>query len=277
LAGFIGSHEKMRFKSFLQEAQAPGSPKLVFEPIEDLQHFLETHCKDSMWMVHEDRPLYRGQNRTDIRAAYADLRFTKRISQDTSNWYTEIFDNHPEMTHFPKRSESLICSTNEAYARDFGMAYAVIPVDGAKIGMVNKSDIWAVKPNLFGVTKGIRFLNDDIKEIVNLALGQDFLRMADFDLLKIIDAELKSEDSWLLKKISGGELYELRAMARSPEFKNEFLNSILDAYSPTKLGLEAATTKTFRPIGNQEIWFDKGAVVISLDQWQDVRDVITWK
>lgn len=126
----------------------------------DLHSFLDEHCSDAEWMWTEGRPIWRGfksplfdHNDGGI-AAVIDPSATERQSQNTSNYYTLFFDNHPERAGWPKRSRSLIASRSEHRASMFtwssNSVYAVIPFNGVKIGAVNALDMW---DTLIGVEK----------------------------------------------------------------------------------------------------------------------------
>ena len=64
-----------------------------------------------------------------------------RVSANTGNHYTLIMDNSSSWKSYPKRSKSLICSTDEGYAIDFGKTYRVYPINGGKIGVCPYRDI----------------------------------------------------------------------------------------------------------------------------------------
>jgi len=239
------------FKTFLQEARAEGSATLEFVNISNVREFLENNCKDSLWMIKQNKPLYRGFRKFDNASgpAYVDLRGTRRVSESTSNWYTEIFDNHPEMKDFPKRGKSLICTTDFDYSRQFGKPSIVIPVDGAKIGLAGTEDIWDLRMELFGgVTGGsIKDANDKLQKIVWACKNDDTDKVASFQDLEQIDAILKTPNNEIINRLST-DPYQLglnfEKIIKNSDFTDNFLQSILDAYSPTKLGLTSATTKT---------------------------------
>ena len=65
-----------------------------------------------------------------------------RRSANTSNEYTLLMDNLPEWKDYPKRSRSLICTTDKWYADGFGDLKIVLPVNGAKLGVCTSEDLW---------------------------------------------------------------------------------------------------------------------------------------
>ena len=67
-----------------------------------------------------------------------------RVSANArNNYYTLLMDNLPSWSKYPLRSRSIICSTNDEVARDYGTLYVVIPYDDANIGIASNEDIWA--------------------------------------------------------------------------------------------------------------------------------------
>jgi len=102
---------------------------------------LKNNCKDSLKLVKSRDTLFRG---TTDRGAFLviDPSTGVRKSTNTKNYYTILMDNSPYFREYPARSKSLICTTDEFYARDYGTMYALVPFDGQKIGICPYSDIW---------------------------------------------------------------------------------------------------------------------------------------
>jgi hypothetical protein len=117
---------------------------------DDLQYYLDRFCKDFSW---DDKPIYRGvYNSEQVKLSSAMLFNPKSIdreSANTKNYYTLLFDNSPYRNGFPKRSKSLICSTDYSTALNYGdKHYRVIPFDNAKIAVCGASDFWNSFPKL---------------------------------------------------------------------------------------------------------------------------------
>jgi hypothetical protein len=253
----------MKFKTFL-EAKAEGSSKQVFEPIDHIHEFLKRHCSDSLWMIEQDKPFYRGFGKLqwDHPPAFVNLSKTARKSQNTNNFYTEIFDNHPEMQDFPKRSKSIICSTSKGYASAFGSVFAVIPVNGSKIGLVGEQDMWDLRTTLFGKSLSLIDANYFLKNL----LDYDEEDESCLNALVKFDEALKTVNSEIIERLRFVEKYK-RVIS------SDFLKELFDSYSPRKTGLLAKTTATLESskIIQGEVWFDKGAVIINIDDWQDLQ------
>ncbi len=60
-----------------------------------------------------------------------------------SNHHTLLMDNLPSWKYFPKRTQSIIGSTNFNYDTSFGNHYyCIIPYDGANFGVAPSADLW---------------------------------------------------------------------------------------------------------------------------------------
>ena len=66
----------------------------------------------------------------------------ERKSANTSNHTTLLMDNLPSWKKYPKRSQSLICSTNHTNAQSYGTLHYVYPSDKCDIGIVPTTDVW---------------------------------------------------------------------------------------------------------------------------------------
>jgi hypothetical protein len=101
-------------------------------------------CKDFNW---DDKPIFRGiYNSNEILLSPCMLfnpKAIERKSANTTNYYTMLFDNSPYRGNFPKRSKSLICTSDQFTAASYGeKLYRVIPFDNAKIAICPDMDFW---------------------------------------------------------------------------------------------------------------------------------------
>jgi len=66
-----------------------------------------------------------------------------RRSKNTYNFYIELLDYSPYWLDYPKRSESIICSTDNNYAENYGYLYRVIPLkENSKISVCSSQDVF---------------------------------------------------------------------------------------------------------------------------------------
>lgn len=249
------------FKQFLSEKAVSKQP--VYKPVHVKKaiQLLNTHAKDALWMLHKNQPLYRGDNNAklgDTGFALVDTAATKRQSQNTSNYYTVIFDNHPEYKDFPKRSRSFICSTKYDDAKGFGYnsTNIVIPFDGVRIGAVNEDDMWMTDVRFLGRLFSVSDLNDYWRD---LGLSPS---MASF---KAFGKSLKnpnSESSRCFKDTFGSEKYDA--------VKDNFFDTVMSMYSPKMTGHTVHTTANFYGIEG-EVWVGGKVMMIAEDMWEELR------
>ena len=137
-------------------------------------------------------------------------KFTRR-SRNTANYYTLINDNSPAWKEYPKRSKSIVCTTDYNTAYFYGYSYVVFPYDYTKIGKCIRADYWWSFPFLKKITNidnlveindafSLIFNRKDIKEYVgNIESVQTYS-----DLRKIFeqfDTYVKENDKRLIKKM----------------------------------------------------------------------------
>jgi hypothetical protein len=154
--------------------------ELTKEDFNDMKSYC---CKD---FDELDKPIYKGLNYRDMpKSIKSHLYFnpiTKRKSANTKNYFTLLFDNSPYLGEFPKRSESIICTSDYEQAESYAVhkPHRVIPFDGAKIAICPKSDIWISFPDVGWI--------DNFNDIIS----KNYHRMLDKN--NIVHNELNDND-----------------------------------------------------------------------------------
>jgi hypothetical protein len=255
------------FKAFLEGANTP--PTTTTVNATEALHIIETHCKASQWRIKDNKPIMKGDRREGLttflrHTGYftVDTSKTQRFSQNTSNYYTLILDHHPDRQHFPKRSQSFICSTIESTAYSYAHGdekriLYILPYDTAKIGSVNREDLWNSQiGKLFGGLRiGIESMNDYFEE---LGIEENWESFLDFD-----------------KRLKAGEhlaVENFRSTFRnaSPEDEKHFLERIFDAYSESETGHSTGLPSRDSD-GRGEVWVGGECLVMGYNQWNDIR------
>jgi len=128
----------MRYKAFLIKEERGKAISL-----EEAANLLKKNCKNAVkYAKTNNNQIYRGVY-ANPSFRYIDPKKEKpRRSANTMNYYTLLVDNSKYWKSFPKRSQSLICSTSEERVYGYGNPYQVFPYDGAKIGVAPKADFW---------------------------------------------------------------------------------------------------------------------------------------
>ncbi len=266
----------MRFKQFLlsEQGQAPTET----DPSEVLA-WCEQHCSKYLQRAAEF-PIYRGMNLpNDINTSIYNTNSFTRKSANTYNYYTLLFDNHPSWKDYPKRSKSMICTTEYSTADGYGNVFIVIPSDKAKIGVCPANDLW----NSFD-----HFLNnfsddagdmDEFNVIIHLLakrglnkdLGDDITYGELVSVMKKMTAEvaLMIADKY---KDEGGfdaQFNRRRFSALANNFERHGFSSAFDAFEkeggPSKNAFALRTGATFDVEGNHEVWIQGEIALISHD------------
>ena len=81
------------------------------------------------------------------------------------DYYEKVFDKLPSWNGIHSRAKSIICSTGEDYASDFGYPMIVIPVDNATVYELPKMDFWLTP---IGDTTIDAFLGDEAQTTANI-------------------------------------------------------------------------------------------------------------
>ncbi|AVH85333.1 hypothetical protein RsoM2USA_405 [Ralstonia phage RsoM2USA] len=105
---------------------------------ETVLKYLKSDFKNSFDVISET-PLYRGLPSNEA-FFFVDPKQLSR-TEFQSNLYTLIIDNSEEWENFPKRSESVIATTDFQDTKTYGTPYYVIPMDGFKLGCCSADEI----------------------------------------------------------------------------------------------------------------------------------------
>jgi len=136
----------MKFKQYISESDKYGGNYRT-KPIdkETAIKLIKDNCKKSYHIMYNSpysRKLYRGVLSSKEYGFVDTNTGQPRISANTLNYMTLLMDNLPSWKEYPKRSKSIICSTNPDYTSEYGKVNHVIPYDNAVIGVCGYFDVW---------------------------------------------------------------------------------------------------------------------------------------
>ena len=241
----------MKFKQFLiSEGRSKQIPNYAASKL------LEKNCQVAMdsWQY---APIYRGIG-SGFSYLYIDPKQGTRRSANTKNYYTLINDNSKAWSKYPKRSQSLICTTDVNYTSSYGKSYTVFPYDGAKIGVCPKDDYWKSfdegleNGNASALHEFNYDLNDIFKKHMNIQINdKTFKSITDafknFDLIvkdrQIVTFEIKY--SWF--NGYNGNLLEL---------VNSILHPMNNSFELKKIGDDLTRGE------EREVWTDSKCILI---------------
>lgn len=129
-----------KYKLFLETYEEPKKRSMSIS-IKDAVDIIKNNCTE--FLKDKKSRIFRGLGDND--SSYLLVKPSEgllRRSANTDNHYTLLIDHSKRWDGFPKRSKSIICTTNGETACNYGFLYVVIPFDNAKIGVCPLSDIW---------------------------------------------------------------------------------------------------------------------------------------
>jgi len=175
----------MRFNDFLNEYSydRDGKQEGRKTPIaeEEAMGIIKQSCKNitSYYKNNKER-IYRGSSRINSDFAITDPEQYERKSRNTYNFYTLLMDNLPNWSAYPKRSKSLVCSTNQNSAANYGgQVFLLFPFDSCKIGVCPSTDVWGTTiaidvgwgklawDSIGGILRNMGFVDTDWQELAN--------------------------------------------------------------------------------------------------------------
>ena len=246
----------MRYKHFLvQEKAILGSGRSVDITEDAALALLNKHCSDAVKAYKKGSRIQRGV-RNDAEYLSVDPKSGKpRKSANTKNYYTILMDNMKSWGQYPKRSESLICSTGNV-SFGYGYMFVVFPYNGAKIGVAPERDLWlSFRKSLNG--KNLDQINNNISTIMRHMNVQ----ISDKSYLDILNAFgtfdmfIKDKPQKLNVLIDGGiEWLE--------GYKGDLLKHVRKALDPNYNEFELKSIGDALP-KDREVWTDSKCVMIS--------------
>ena len=175
-----------------------------------------------------------------------DPSLKQRVSVNTHNYYTVLMDNLPSWQEYPKRSRSLICSTSLYTARGFatGEPYNIFPIDGAKIAVCPRLDIWHVK-----LTDNLTFvgLNGIFREC----------KVSWYSYRNILDdifQNRKKIATYLQDAATTTSYNKIIDDIRSSDSQEQLITALDNLYNPDRLGFKLFSIEQLPAYKNREVW-----------------------
>lgn len=234
----------MKFIEFLNESR-PQPAYRQFIDEETAKKLVLENCSASFksnFLIYRGLPSYRNETGYIL----IDTTKTYRKSANTSNQYNVMLNYYLNTNNLPSRDKSMICSTDEERADNFGDVHVIIPFGDPLICSTGKEDLWDITfkgndGNLYDYPHVNELLNDaeiygdktffDIRKQIKLAIndGNEDLKNV-FGSVEEVDSEIE-------------RIYNV-----------DFYN---DLYSKFK-----AKSK------NEEIWFTGKAIAVNLEKYK---------
>jgi hypothetical protein len=237
--------------------------------IEDAVGIIQDYCMKSYEGYINGSRIYRGMQ-YDTDYYYIDPKVGKpRVSANTMNYYTLINDNSPYWKGYPKRSESLICTTDKNISEEYGISYVVLPYDGAKVGVCPANDYW------FSFEKSINNILDQFnKELKRLFIRfgvsySDESFSGIVKTLKMVEKEIKKTEPKKVKWLTS-DIHFMKGYKEG----SDILKHIQELLSPKKNGFTIKKPHELSSYKSKEVWTDSRSVLIKENKMNVVKKMI---
>jgi hypothetical protein len=246
----------MRAKEFTVEAAVTPYQAENLQ-LEKAMELLNAHCTEALPML--ENPIWRSMKDHQEPLVFIDTTNSERKSQNTSNHYTLLMDNSPNYALWPKRSKSLIATSDRTYANAFGGSlYALFPFNGTRIGICPEKDIWEVKAHLPEFEPNIHTTFEGIADMC-----RNYLYLPDTSYAEFVKAVKMPRVEKELRYLSNGKVGS-----------EDFIDVLNRGMAPDRTGMQIKTIKSFalnHPMKN-EVWFSGKCIAIEKSLWKRFVD-----
>jgi len=135
----------MNFKTFTEAVSQHRQQRSRKIDIDQAKSLIKQNASQitDYYKGHPNERIYRGYSASDTASYLIEPTKFIRQSRNTSNYYTLLIDTIlNSWTNYPKRSQSIICTTEYSMAQAFGYPFVVFPYNNAKIAICKTADFW---------------------------------------------------------------------------------------------------------------------------------------
>lgn len=188
------------FKTFLLESERSRGLS-----IHEAVALVKEHCPK---FLKSEIPLWRGTSSSRQAMEVDSFKGSPRKSRsfEDTNYYNQWMEYHPAWKDIPKRSRSIIVSTNYRYTKLFGETFKVFPFDNATVAILPTEDVWYIhqsNSDLSDLENLLGFIGKYFPSIVNVPIPSDsdkfstltnFLKDVTVDKIKSIPSAKPESD-----------------------------------------------------------------------------------
>lgn len=272
----------IKLKSILTESEHWFKSRSVNINLEKTKLLLQGKAS-SAWEKHlKDYRIFRGMD-SNNEFKFISPSKTTRESRNTLNIVNSFLDILPSWKNWPKRSNSIICSTSIRGAEFYGYVFQVFPFDNAKIGICSQSDFWTSFP----VIKE-RFPSHDIDSL-NYTISNLYTTLGlKVNFQKFTTEQVKQLIDYLNKKTHGPEgirsLYSVGYL--SDKYVREMLVDMINFYkggdwikyfdglfNPEKNNFQLTTIEEYSQLNtDKEVWTDSDSLMVRMSSLKDITN-----
>lgn len=213
---------------------------------------------------------------------------SQRMSQNTSNEYTWILSTSSAWASYPKRSRSLVCTTDFHKATRYGdyddnNVFAVVPYDNAKFGVCPAGDLWeSFRTGLGGRT--LATFNKELGGVIRSIGGQ----YSEASFTGFMKAFRQTNE-----KLAVGDLRAWEELARRRELdlleeyirqfndqqldgaapRTSFAKFVVQLLDPSWNGFKVLGATEFKA-SKVEVWTDSPCYLIHQHEYESIRDAV---
>jgi hypothetical protein len=247
------------------------------------------NCQNAVKDYENGYKLYRGLYKPAGNYALVDPKSGKprKSAYATYNYYTLFIDNLPSWRQYPKRSESLICTTSYTKAVQYtydNNPYIVFPYDNAKLAVAPTDDIFTsfkiYHDNTYNLIFGtgrefnefLEWFFDKITGIDDASSNWNRLKKA----MNIFDKEWKTGEAKedienTYNSTYTRHLYESIVSFFEDNYKGNMLKMFDKLLNPDYNGFRL-TKKISQIPDDREVWTDSKCLMIRSDEVEDFLD-----
>lgn len=268
----------MRLLNSLQEAVYQKEGRSVPIPIDDGVRLIKKECKNAYQAYRQGHMFYRGVGSTSADMIFVRPSQFTRLSANTINLYTLVIDNSSLWRDYPKRSKSVICSTDVNSAGGYGELYIVFPKDGYKIGVCPRYDMWGS----FRELNDLYVFNDSFVDFYRyLGISIKPSEIVKYNDLKTIckhmDDILANEPELIGDYINGKErdinkragyvsfYFDIGITKHLYKYKGNMLKLLESLFDPDKNDFDLVSDIRRLPKGRFELWTDSDCYMLRED------------
>lgn len=264
----------MRLKSYLTEGRTKIINELQF--INDVKkrcsQIVDTYKKTNWTNIY-----YRGIS-DEFNSAFGFVqpsKFKRESAWATRNTYTLIIDNLSSWKKYPKRSKSIIMTTDRSDAQGRAgnnIPYICFPINGSKIGICPEDDIWDSFPRLFS-----RFDISNLNHF-NHIMGQfaTYIGMGKYDMDKWSDIEKLFKT--LIPDPDTKEGFRAASLIDNFDLENDIGEplgkEIIPYFEPMSNGFVLRKTNQPIPKKNVEAWTDGDSYLLDFNYLKVMKELL---
>lgn len=220
---------------------------------QEVVQLIKEKCTEAL----KGTPIYRGSKSKVPFVKLSTEDAQPRLSANTHSYGNLLIDNLPEWVNYPKRSKSVICTNSYNVASWYGSdIYQVFPVNGTKVGVCPKDDLW-FSFKLPVHYNNIANFNESLALAGTLALGrkpneknyQSFLK----DLAHISD--------WLSDNNAEASVEKNRCQGLIKTLGLPLQDGLSKTFNPNTNGFTLTGIEGI-PEGRNEIWLEGTAYLV---------------